>query len=107
MSRGWISRPVKALDLEVDGSKKEQRDGKEVLKYDMIARGLQRLNAQDRERWQPCCKNRLPHACGENLMGFRNRRLQTTQSHSWSIMMMKNVFYAIAVKYEPKLSPII
>ena len=28
----------------------------------MIVRGLQRLNAQDRERWRPGCKNQLTPA---------------------------------------------
>ena len=42
--------PVKALFLEVDGTKKERpkKRWKEVLECDMTARGLQRLDAQDR-----------------------------------------------------------
>ena len=45
--------PVKALLLEVDGTKKgrPKKRWKEVLECDMTARGLQRLDAQDRERW--------------------------------------------------------
>ena len=45
--------PVKALLLEVDGTKKGRlkKRWKEVLECDMTARGLQRLDAQDRERW--------------------------------------------------------
>ena len=45
--------PVKALLLEVDGTKKERpkKRWKEVLECDMNVRSLQRLNAQDRERW--------------------------------------------------------
>ena len=41
---------VKALQLEVDGTKKGRlkKRWKKVLKCDIIARGLQRLNAQDR-----------------------------------------------------------
>ena len=35
----------------------------------MIARGLQRLDAQDRERWRLDCKNRLSPACGDHLLG--------------------------------------
>ena len=42
---------VKALLLEVDETKKgrPKKRWKEVLKCDMIARGLQRLDAQDRK----------------------------------------------------------
>ena len=45
--------PVKALFLEVAGTKRERpkKRWKEVLECDMTARGLQRLDAQDRERW--------------------------------------------------------
>ena len=68
--------PVKALHLEADGTKKERpkKRSKEVLECDMIARGLQRLDAQDRERWRQGCKNRLTTACGKHLLGSRNRR---------------------------------
>ena len=43
--------PVKALLLEVDGIKKgrPKKRLKEVLKCDVTARGLQRLDAQDRK----------------------------------------------------------
>ena len=43
--------PVKALLLEVDGTKKgrQKKRWKEVLECDMTARGLQRLDAQDHE----------------------------------------------------------
>ena len=41
--------PVKAMHIQVDGSKKGKPKKKEVLECDIIARGLQRLNAQDRE----------------------------------------------------------
>ena len=37
---------------------------KEVLECDMTARGLQRLDAQDCERWRLGCKNQLTPACG-------------------------------------------
>ena len=49
--------PVKALLLEVDGIKKgrPKKRWKEVLECDMTARGLQRLDAQDRERWRLGC----------------------------------------------------
>ena len=47
---------------------------KEVLECDMTARGLQRLDAQDRERWRLGCKNQLTPACGEPLLGSRNRK---------------------------------
>ena len=40
----------------------------------MIFRGLQRLDAQYRERWQLGCKNWLTPACEEHLLGSRNRR---------------------------------
>ena len=67
--------PVKALLLEVDGTKKRPKKMcKEVLEFDMTARGLQRLDAQDRERWRLGCKNQLTPACGEPLLGSRNRR---------------------------------
>ena len=68
--------PVKALLLEVDGTKKgrPKKRWKEVLECDMTARGLQRLDAQDRERWRLGCKNQLTPACGEPLLGSRNRR---------------------------------
>ena len=44
--------PVKALHLEVNGTKtgRPKRRWKEVLKCAMIDRALQRLDAQDRER---------------------------------------------------------
>ena len=68
--------PVKTLLLEVDGTKKgrPKKRWKEVLECDMTARGLQRLDAQDRERWQLRCKNQLTPACGKLLLGSRNRR---------------------------------
>ena len=68
--------PVKALLLEVDGTKKgrPKKRWKEVLECDMTARGLQRLDAQDRERWRLGCKNQLTPACWEPLLGSRNRR---------------------------------
>ena len=68
--------PVKTLLLEVDGTKKgrPKKRWKEVLECDMTARGLQRLDAQDRERWRLGCKNHLTPACGESLLGSRNRR---------------------------------
>ena len=68
--------PVKALLLEVDGTKKgrPKKRWKEVLECDMTARGLQRLDAQDRERWRLGCKNQLTPACWEPLLGSRNRK---------------------------------
>ena len=68
--------PVKALLLEVEGTKKgrPKKRWKEVLECEMTARGLQRLDAQDRERWRLGCKNQLTPACGEPLLGSRNRR---------------------------------
>ena len=70
---------VKALHLEADGSKegRPKKRWKEVLECDMIARGLQRLNAQDRERWRPVCENRMTPtctSCREHLLGSRNRK---------------------------------
>ena len=64
--------PVKALLLEVDGTKKGRlkKRWKEVLICDMTARGLQRLDAQDRERWRLGCINQLTSACGEPLKTF-------------------------------------
>ena len=68
--------PVNALLLEVDGTKKgrPKKRWTEVLEYDMTARGLQKLDAQDRERWRLGCKNQLTPTCGEPLLGSRNRR---------------------------------
>ena len=68
--------PVKALLLVVDGTKKgrPKKRWKEVLECDMTARGLQRLDAQDRERWRLGWKNQLTPACREPLLGSRNRR---------------------------------
>ena len=68
--------PVKTLLLEVDGTKKgkPKKRWKEVLECDKTARGLQRLDAQDRERWRLGCKNQLTPACGEPLLGSRNRK---------------------------------
>ena len=37
----------------------------------MAARGLQRLDAQDHERWRLGCKNWLTPACGKHLLGSR------------------------------------
>ena len=79
---GYVERmdeergPVKALLLKVDGTKKgrPKKRWKEVLECDMTARGLQRLDAQDRERWRLGCKNQLTPACGEPLLSSRNRR---------------------------------
>ena len=70
------SCPVKALFLEVDGIKKgrSKKRWKEVLECDMTARGLQRLDAQDRERWRLGCKNQPTPACGEPQLGSRIRR---------------------------------
>ena len=67
---------VKALLLEVDRTKKgrPKKRWKEVPECDMTARGLQRLDAQDRERWQLGCKNQPTPACGEPLLSSRNRR---------------------------------
>ena len=58
--------PVKALLSEVEGTKKERpkKRWKEVLECDMTARCLQRLDAQDCERWQLGCKNQLPLHAG-------------------------------------------
>ena len=42
---------VKAFQFEVDGIPNEE------LECDMIASGLQRLDAQNRERWRLGCKN--------------------------------------------------
>ena len=68
--------PLKALLLEVDGTKKgrPKKRWKEVLESDLTARGLQRWDAQDRERWRLGCKNQLTPACWKPLPGSRNRR---------------------------------
>ena len=61
---------VKALLLEVEGTnqRRAKKKWKEMLKCDMIARGLQRLGAQNRERLRPGYKNCLIPACGEHLL---------------------------------------
>ena len=68
--------PVQALLLEVDGTKKgrPKKRWKEVLECDMIVRGLQRFDAQNRKRRRLGCKKKLTPACGEHLLGSRNRR---------------------------------
>ena len=68
--------PGKALHIEVDGTKKRRpkKRWKEVMECDIIARGLQRLEAQNRERWGLSCENWLTPECGEHLLGFKNRR---------------------------------
>ena len=75
---------VKKLHLEADGTKKEgqKRDGK-VLKCDIIARGLQRLEAHDCKRWQLDCKNRLTAAYGEHLLGYKNKRKHIPEAKWW------------------------
>ena len=74
--------PVKVLHLEVDRTKKvrPKKRRKEVLECDVIARGLQRLDTQDRERWRLGSKNRLTHTCGERLLGSRNRRKHISEA---------------------------
>ena len=50
---------VERMDEEMGGWEKKGRPKKrwkQVLKCDMTARGLQRLDAQDRERWRLDCK---------------------------------------------------
>ena len=56
--------PVKALLLEVDRTKNGglKKRWEKVLECDMTARGLQRLDAQDHERWRLGCKNQLTPA---------------------------------------------
>ena len=68
--------PVKALHLEVDGTKtgRPKKRWKEVLKWDVIARSLQRLYAKDREIWRLGSKNRRTPACAEHLLGPKNRK---------------------------------
>ena len=51
--------------------KTEKKRWKEVLECDMTARGLQRLDAQDRERWRLGCKNQLTPACGKTSAGLQ------------------------------------
>ena len=77
--------PVKALLLEVDGTKKgkPRKRWKEVLECDMTARGLQRLDTQDRGRWQLGCKNQLTPACGKPLLGSRSKRKHIPGAKWW------------------------
>ena len=90
--------PVKALLLEVDGTKKgrPKKRWKEVLECDMTATGLQRLDAQDRERWRLGCKNQLTPACGEPLLSSRNRRKHIPWAKWWRWW---KVFCVVALCY--------
>ena len=58
--------PVKALHLEADGmEQKTKKKWKELLEWDMMARGLQRFYTQNRETWRLGSKNRRTPASGE------------------------------------------
>ena len=48
-----------------------------------LPEGLQRLDAQDRERWRLGWKNQLTPACGEPLLGSRNRRNNIPGAKWW------------------------
>ena len=74
---------VKAIHLEVDGTKKGEpkKRWKEVQECDMIARSLQRLDVQDRERWQLGCENRLTPACEEHLLSTQNRKCTSLEQN--------------------------
>ena len=79
---GKERRPVKALHLTLEGSKKgrPKKRWKEVVEQDMANRGLKRTDAQDRMLWRLGCKNRLIPACREELPWFR--KIKETKSHS-------------------------
>ena len=59
--------PVKALHFKLNDAKKgmPKKRWKKVVKRDVIARGLQRMNTQDCTRSRLCCKNRLTCLAGE------------------------------------------
>ena len=63
----------------------------------MIARGLQRLDVQDGERWGLDCKNRL-NPC---VRGTYARFQKYKETHSWNKMMMMTMINQIINAYEP------
>ena len=46
-----------------------------VIEKDMLVRGLNRIDAQDRSLWGFGCKNRLTPTCGKNMPGSRKKDL--------------------------------
>ena len=54
--------------------RKTEKRGMEVQEYDLIARGLRSLDAQDRERWQLGCKNRLTLRTGNIYWALGTKR---------------------------------
>ena len=44
------------------------------MECDVIARGLQRLDAQDRKRWVTSLQKTADPTFGGNMLGYRNRR---------------------------------
>ena len=51
----------------------------------MIAKGLQRLDAQDCKRWQLGCKNWLTSACGNICWA------PEIETHSWNEIMVMHI----------------
>ena len=74
------------------GQRKIEKEMEEMLESDMIARGLQRLDAHDRERWPLGCKTQANPSVCEHLLGSRNKRKIHTPG---SEMMMMNNNYDI------------
>ena len=85
MWRDWMKRPKKGIALTSWWVKKRktEKEMEKKLEYDMIARGLQRLAAQNCTRWTLCCKNRLTPTWKENLLGSTNRRKMHTSGGKW------------------------
>ena len=63
--RKGSSEGTTLVHLEADGAEKERpkKKWKEELNCYMIARGLQRLDAQNCERWRLRCKSWLTPSC--------------------------------------------
>ena len=69
--------PVNALCFNLDGTKKSRlrRRWKKGVERDMTARGLLRIDEQDRTQWKRGCKNWLTSACREELPSPRKKKI--------------------------------
>ena len=73
---------IHQLGLTRIKKRKPKKRWEEVLELDMIARGLQRLDAQDCALWRLNCKTRLTPTCWKNLLGSRNEGRCTLQEQN-------------------------
>ena len=63
----WGKRPSRGITFKIGRQEKgRQKKRKEVLKCNLIARGLQKLNAKHCKRWWLGYKNWLTPACRKN-----------------------------------------